>query len=214
MKAKTKIALSAGGALLAVAGLSTVLLQTFPRNGMRYGERADPESPYTLTLDSGVRATSFDAGGEGTSYDPYTQWKLYENAIDGVTGINVKFSPGSLKVQYTWRDDFKATGTYFGDLALTSGVTLELTGIHPSYFKIVIPINITYIDFYAFDNCHPDLVLYYLGGTIAEWDAMGHANAYDSKVALYSENRPESIETQRYWHYDNSGNPVLWTEED
>lgn len=59
---------------------------------------------------------------------------------------------------------------------------------------------------YSFDSCTALTTVYY-EGTEAEW-AVKHLGGVNPKIYYYSENAPGT--SGNYWHYDNSGNPVIW----
>ena len=62
----------------------------------------------------------------------------------------------------------------------------------------------------AFDGCG-SLTIYYVG-MAAEWRTVSvaeeNAPVFSATVYYYSEATPS--DTGRYWHYDESGKPVVW----
>lgn len=63
----------------------------------------------------------------------------------------------------------------------------------------------------AFNECSHSLLTYYKGADFAAWQKItvgSNNNALLYNPYFYSENEPQSA--GRYWHFDGSGNIVLW----
>ena len=79
--------------------------------------------------------------------------------------------------------------------------------------SVTIPDSVTSIGNYAFHNCSNIRKVYY-AGTAEQWAQISIGSGQDSSFTsssyryYYSETEPET--TGRFWHYDESGNIVIW----
>lgn len=99
-------------------------------------------------------------------------------------------------------------------IALPDGVTtVEENAFEKcsSLVTIVIPASLTTIEDSGFSYC-PSLKTVFYKGTQEQLDAIdvadGNEAFLDAKVYFYSEAEP--TEDGLWWHYDNSGSPVIW----
>jgi len=84
--------------------------------------------------------------------------------------------------------------------------------------SIVLPTSVTIVD-YAFDECKSLSAVYYMG-TVSDWsESVSIGTGNDSLTGAtryyYSAENPFSggSDEGNYWHYDESGNIVVWTKE-
>lgn len=91
----------------------------------------------------------------------------------------------------------------FENYSITSSVTYIDSEAFSGVKSIIIPASIT---FSFNDNSFQDCTIYYEGSTISEWKQTGIV--LYKKVYLYSETEP--TDSGDYWHYDNSGSPIIW----
>ena len=76
---------------------------------------------------------------------------------------------------------------------------------------MVIGAGVREIGLNAFNECSHSLLTYFKGADFAAWNAIeqgSNNNALLYNLYYYSENEPQSA--GRYWHFDGSGNIVLW----
>ncbi|MBR2351281.1 MAG: leucine-rich repeat protein [Clostridia bacterium] len=168
-------------------------------------------------------------GGEG--YDSFTvdenTPELYPNAftnndnlvnfriLGGITFVPKLNYCDSLKEIYTEDiiTDFN-TELRFCPALETVIVRGSYTRIYEMAFSgcdslkyIVIPQNVTRIDIGSFyHGRYPDII-YYEGGSLADWKSISHSTLLDDKVKYYSETKP--LMPGLWWHYIEE-NPVLW----
>ena len=78
--------------------------------------------------------------------------------------------------------------------------------------SIILGKGIHELNRYAFENCNIERVYY--AGNEEDWDRISKEenNGLDGvKVYFYSIRDPE--ENDKYWHYDDNNNPLVWVEE-
>jgi hypothetical protein len=80
--------------------------------------------------------------------------------------------------------------------------------------SLIIPSSVTTIEPQAFLGCALDLKLYLNATSVpsgyeSDWNILNSTTK--AEYLLYSETQPTTSGTQRYWHYDTSNNPVIWT---
>lgn len=102
-----------------------------------------------------------------------------------------------------------------------------------SLSSVTVPDNVTLINENAFSNCknlryiilnkkqrvettgltaesNPDLIIFFKGKTETKWNNLQLIDTYLSQIKhyLYSETKPSIAD--KYWHYDENGNPLIW----
>jgi hypothetical protein len=97
--------------------------------------------------------------------------------------------------------------------ALTT-IDMMAFGQDASLKSIIIPSSVTTIYGYAFSGCSSEMKIYLKATSVPSGYQSGWNNLginLDAEYLLYSETQPTTSGTQRYWHYDTSNNPVIWT---
>lgn len=112
-------------------------------------------------------------------------------------------------------------GVFFNCTSLTkitvpNGVSyIEGTFANCSGLKsVVIPSSVTSINEYTFQDCSNLEIVYYGGATVDDWNAItigSESNEYltNSTIYYYSETEPTD-DSNKYWHYDENNNVVVW----
>ena len=142
--------------------------------------------------------------------DGYRVTEIGAGAFDGCSSIKSVRIPGSVKIIQSYAFE---TCENLTDIYLEEGV--EEIGFQvfseSGATTVVLPKSLKCIGWNAFYGCIKlDMVFY--AGTRSEWEAMGltFSGTYDTDIGVAYYSSSLTPGKDKIWHYDASGEPVLW----